>query len=446
MELPYSSVCKGGHLLFSPVENGVENRTACQKGQGYFSDDVAATFGLPENGRFMACKIVVYLPLKFHLTAGWVEQMALCALCNVEITEENDSREHIIPNSIGGRKKVKGFICNPCNNTTGGQWDTELAKQLNPLSLIFHIQRERGEPPSQTFEATNGEKLTLHHRGGMSPSKPEFKEEVRDDKTAISIIARDTEEAKRMLKGVKKKYPLTDTDKILSDAKVESRYLDGMLKMSLEFGGPEAGRSAVKTVLALASQFGIASDTCEHAIAYLRHDGEPCFGYYYERDLVVNRPLSVPLHCVAISGDPETGLLLGYLEYYGVQKIVSCLSEKYSGAKITASYSVDPTTGVEQEVDVDISLSMGDIAAAYNYEKYDSNLVINCFHQVMPRAMEASFNRERDRVISDAVDFAFKNCGAEEGQILSEEHVRVLSGKFVEKITPYILSQIKRNK
>lgn len=372
--------------------------------------------------------------------------MALCALCDVEIAEEIYSREHIIPNSIGGRKKVKGFICNQCNNKTGSQWDTELARQLNPLSLIFHIKRERGEPPSQTFDATNGEKLTLHHQGGMSPSKPEFKEEVQGGKTTISIIARDAEEAKRILKGVKKKYPSADTGKFFNDAEVEFRYLDGMLNMSLEFGGPEAGRSIVKTVLALASHYGIAPGVCEHAVSYLRYDGVPCFGYYYERDLVINRPSSVPLHCVAISGDPGTGLLLGYLEYYGVRRVVVCLSEKYSGEKISTNYSIDPTTGVEQEVSVDISLTIEGIAAAYNYEKCDSDSVANCFHQVMPRAIEASHERERDRVISHAIDFAFKNCGAEEGQILTEEHMRVLSGKLAEKITPYILNQIKRNK
>lgn len=372
--------------------------------------------------------------------------MSLCALCDVEITEEIDSREHIIPNSIGGRKKVKGFICNQCNNNTGGQWDTELARQLNPLSLIFHIKRERGEPPSQTFDATNGEKLTLHHQGGMSPSKPEFKEEVQEGKTTISIVARDVDEAKRILKGVKKKYPLADTDKFFNDAAVEYRYLDGMLNMSLEFGGPEAGRSIVKTVLALAAHSGIAPDACEHAINYLRHDGEPCFGYYYERDLIINRPPCMPLHCVAISGDPATGLLLGYLEYYGVRRVVVCLSEKYSGAKLAANYSVDPTTGAEQEVNVDISLTIEDIAAAYNYEKCDSDLVVNCFHQVMPRAIEASHERERERVISHAVEFAFKNCGAGEGQVLTEDHLRVLSGKLAEKMTPYILSQIKKNK
>ncbi len=373
--------------------------------------------------------------------------MTLCALCDTEITELNDSKEHIIPNSIGGKRKVRGFICASCNSKAGDEWDAELSRQLNPLSLIFFIKKDRGgPPPSQTFDTTTGEKLTLHHQGGMSPSKPEFKEEVRNDKIAISIIARNMDEAKRMLKGVKRKHPSTNTDKILNDVAIESRYPDGMLKFSLEFGGPNAGRSAVKTVLALASYSGISPGTCEHAISYLRRDGEPCFGYYYERDLVVDRPQNVPLHCVAISGNPETGLLLGYLEYYGLQKIVVCLSERYSGIKISNSYSIDPTTGTELEVDVDISLKMEDVFAAYNYEKYDYDMVVSCFHQVMPRAIQASFERERARVISEAVDFAFKNCGAEEGQILTEEHVRTLASKIAEKMAPYILNQIKRNR
>ena len=27
-----------------------------------------------------------------------------CALCDVEITDTNDTKEHLIPNAIGGRK------------------------------------------------------------------------------------------------------------------------------------------------------------------------------------------------------------------------------------------------------------------------------------------------------------------------------------------------------
>jgi len=67
-----------------------------------------------------------------------------CALCDDDLTHENETLEHVIPNAIGGRKKISGFICVTCNNETGEHWDSELAKQLNPFSLLFSISRERG--------------------------------------------------------------------------------------------------------------------------------------------------------------------------------------------------------------------------------------------------------------------------------------------------------------
>ena len=88
--------------------------------------------------------------------------MKICALCDAEITKNNDTREHLIPNAIGGRKKVKGFICNSCNNKSGAEWDADLANKLNPLSLFFRIQREQGEVPPQSFSTTGGEEYTLN--------------------------------------------------------------------------------------------------------------------------------------------------------------------------------------------------------------------------------------------------------------------------------------------
>jgi 5-methylcytosine-specific restriction endonuclease McrA len=56
-----------------------------------------------------------------------------CILCSVEITDENDSREHLIQHSIGGRKRIRGVLCNTCNSTAGDDWDAEFARQLQPL-------------------------------------------------------------------------------------------------------------------------------------------------------------------------------------------------------------------------------------------------------------------------------------------------------------------------
>jgi len=39
-----------------------------------------------------------------------------CAICGKNFQDVKDSNEHIIPNALGGRKKIKGFICVDCNN------------------------------------------------------------------------------------------------------------------------------------------------------------------------------------------------------------------------------------------------------------------------------------------------------------------------------------------
>ncbi|KAB7740293.1 hypothetical protein F2P47_08595 [Parvibaculum sedimenti] len=54
-----------------------------------------------------------------------------CIICNNVLTKGTDSREHVIPNSIGGRLKVRGFLCVRCNNTSGHKWESDLARDLN---------------------------------------------------------------------------------------------------------------------------------------------------------------------------------------------------------------------------------------------------------------------------------------------------------------------------
>ena len=57
-----------------------------------------------------------------------------CWLCKCPINEGNTTKEHIIPNAIGGRRTVKGVLCRTCNSTTGERWDAELVKQLKGTS------------------------------------------------------------------------------------------------------------------------------------------------------------------------------------------------------------------------------------------------------------------------------------------------------------------------
>lgn len=155
-----------------------------------------------------------------------------CALCPAEITSKNNSKEHIIPSSIGGRLTVQSFICKSCNEQSGDDWDAVLAAQFNWFSLTVGIKRQsgRGEPPRQLIETVNGKRLLLHADGKMTPEHPVYEKVENGNQTKINIQARTLEEAKDILKKIAKKYPKLDKDKVLQEAKSTEAPLDSLLK------------------------------------------------------------------------------------------------------------------------------------------------------------------------------------------------------------------------
>lgn len=372
-----------------------------------------------------------------------------CALCDETITSQNDTKEHLIPNAIGGRKKIKGFICESCNNSSGKDWDSELAKQLNPLSLFFGISRERGEVPSQLFETTGGDNLKLNVDGSMDIEKPIYNETPMESGVGvrIQIRARSMPEAKRMLQGAQRKYPQIDLNNVLENAIPQSSYCPDMLHFNFSFGGHEAGRSIVKSALALAVSSGIPAEACTEATNYLKNDeAEACFGYFYEKDLITNRPKGIPLHCVSIKGCSKTKQMIGYVEYFGVQRVILCLSSTYEGPDISDTYAINPITGEELTLLIDLNLSNHEIREAYDYKKIPQGSIEAAFDEVLPTGMKASYEKEKNRVINEAIKHAFGNCGAKEGEKLMPEHLNKLTGLIMEKLEPFILHQFKQSR
>lgn len=324
-------------------------------------------------------------------------QPSYCAICNTQIGAGNNSKEHVIAEAIGGRLKISRFICKSCNNDAGRTWDAKLASQLLPLAHIFGVARQRGVTPSLPIITTTGENLIMKPDGGFSPNKPSFSEEIGPDGVQIKIMARDIKEAKSMLKGVRRKYPNANTDQLLANAEFSSAYPTGMAHHQLDIGGEVSGRSIVKSVLALAHRSGIAANLCNDAIQYLRNHAAPaCFGYYHATDLVANRPLETPLHCVAVNTNPVTGLVLGYAEYFGIHRVVVCLGKEYCGEVVKSSYAIDPRTGKELYLSVNLDFNESEIDAFYRYEKIPDGAIEAAFHGVMPAALKKRDDVERE--------------------------------------------------
>ena len=368
-----------------------------------------------------------------------------CVVCDESISAHNDSREHVMPEAIGGRVAVKGFICRTCNNGTGHTWDAKLASQLHPLRLMFGVQRQRGSTPGLAITTTAGEDLVITADGPLTLARPSFSEETGPEGIKIQIVARSMDEATRILAGVKRKYPKLDVDRILADAQMSTSYPKGLVHHRLDFGGEISGRSIVKSVLAMAHHAGIPTDICHDALGYLRNSSAtPCFGYYQATDLVLDRPPEVPLNCVSVEANPDTGLILGYAEYFGVQRVVVCLGRRYAGGPVRACYAVDPRTGTRLDLSIRLGFGEAEIKAIYEYKMIPDGAIQEAFAKVMPAAIKRKFEAERDRVVGEAAEYAFANCGAKPGEMLTEEHVTKLSRLVAEKLTPFILHNVAR--
>jgi len=374
-----------------------------------------------------------------------------CAFrCGRLLTKDNTAKEHIVINAIGGRKTVLWFICKHCNNETGERWDAELAKYLNPLSLLLGITRQRGEVPSQKFRTSSGNQVELHYDGRMDIAHP--KHEVTTDGTSISIkvSARSMKEMRKMLEGMRRSHPALSNrtiDELMSNVTESSTYSPELIEYPLDMGGEKAGRSLVKSAVSLVSDAGIDPSACDLALDYLLNEsGEPCFGYYYdkERDLVVNRPTGHPFHCVSVKGDSDTGTILAYVELYSLHRMVMCLSESYTGKDFAHSYAIDPTNGEEIDVDVDLDISIPEIWKAYDYEKFDYEVRESSLVGLIEYSDALGFEGSLKRATERAVEYAFTRCNAEPGEYLTDEQLKQVIADAVTHMESFLLHNAER--
>ena len=363
----------------------------------------------------------------------------LCALCRSPLTDTNRSKEHIIPNALGGRKTTKTFICRSCNSQTGESWDSELVSQLQTFCTLLDIRRAKGRNQPLEVETLSGRQLTWHSDGSLTPRQPKFEKRSVGDKTHVKIHARSVADARRMLTDLARSRPEIDVEQLLSEMPLSEEYLQEPIQMSHIFGDKKSGRSIIKSCLALACEAGLAVDDCKIATHYLLSNGNVCFGYCNERDPLTNRPDKIPLHCVYICANPANGLILAYVEYFGFHKVMACLSDDYDGPAIECCYAVNPLTGKELDIDVVVQVSREDIAAIYsdeymNYERAQEDL-----KAALAVWFEIDRTKAVERAVDDAVKYACSQMNLQADEKIPENRISEFSNLVVAKMAPLLL-------
>ncbi|MFK4447479.1 hypothetical protein ABH944_007783 [Caballeronia udeis] len=366
----------------------------------------------------------------------------VCALCDDPIALKGDSGEHIIPNSIGGRRKVWGFVCRDCNSRAGDSWDVEIWRQFSHIALMHGVDRDRGEVPAVLVKTVSGKQLMLLPDGSLMPQKITFEKvpHAQGKGFLINATVRNTQEAGQMVRNLAAKHPEINVEEMLSNLKSSSEFLDSPITFGAGFSDPLGGRSMVKTAIAMAAHAGVKPSACDLALPYLLNkDCQASYGLFYARDLVSKRPTGYTPHIVSVRGDPISGYLWGYVEYFGMARIVVPLSDSYDGTSLSSTYAFNPANGKEVDIDVDLSFSDDEIERikaneAYTDEQYAA-VVYSSFGIVYFRSVRRQFRK----TFAESVAYAASKLGIPAGEAVPPTQAKEFAGYLTENLQPLIV-------
>lgn len=371
-------------------------------------------------------------------------KLLFCALCDRSFGSPGvlNSREHIIPNSIGGQKEVPGIICKDCNDRTGAEWDSALAEQLSLVAVLANVKRDRKQQPSFEALTLSGKPIRIHADGHLSLPRTALMETVKDGRVKVTGNAPTMRDAVRLFKGLKRKYPKFNMESALEDLRVERSYISEPIGGPIHIHGDASGRSIVKSAYVLALHAGIDPGRCVQARNYLKGSNESaCWWFYYDRDLIGVRPQGHIFHCVAVQGNSGTGQLVGYVEYFSAYRMLVLLSSEYDGADFASSHVIDPTTGRELDLCPDLNIPAQEVISACSGLHNNTPAMLAAMNTVMGLVYQKRRQREFEQAVLEAFFAAMKSLSLDPNQPPPRERFPEIMRLFRDEMLPYLQHQ-----
>ncbi|TGL90069.1 hypothetical protein EHQ68_06135 [Leptospira congkakensis] len=372
--------------------------------------------------------------------------MRICYICHNEINEQNQSKEHILPNSIGGRLKSLDLLCKTCNSDFGATSDSEFAKQFNFICNVLNIDREVGEPqPIIVEKIKTGEKFKVTSDGKFHLKDPKVVQKVTGEKINIKITARTIEEAKNILEGLKRKYLKLNVEEFLNHAvNVEEEFIEP-IQADLSIGGKEIFPSILKTALNYYIYKTQNIEPVKKAIEQLKIYNQnlvepiiPEFSLYDIETSDIN-------HSIFIHGHQKEKRLYAIVEYFNIYHYIVKLSDEYCGEDISLLYVYDIFSKNEIPKKINFNYLPSFI---FQYTYPNSEPKSHFLQERVDRVMKIAEKRNFDNLVSRIFRSAWKNTVAKlipQGEPITDEALRLLTSEIVNKLSRYIFPKKSRN-
>lgn len=375
--------------------------------------------------------------------------MDCCIFCASELDEQT-SPEHILLQSMGGRKTTDRVVCNKCNNQFGSGIDNALAKSVEPIRNIgnFKSGNRRSAPVIRNVVA-EGENFDLLPGAIPKPriSKKLSINSLPDGNKKLSINANDMEEFKYLLDAAVVKLDLAEVEaeKFRADAMASAKLISKPAPefgFQTSYGSIESQRSMAKACLVLWAESMSVKEVLQPRYNTIRkfvHD-EPIPGIENDFISIDTRPMpkfddkfGTNPNIVWV-GSNHQGRVMGYFRLYGALGWSIELSKHGAPADRTFCLISNPETP-----------SIWSDKPEANFLNFDwveekqETLEFDAVRATFGELLKSSHDRAIDSLFSDIVSEAYKQSGVDEGQTVSKEQWDEISRRIAWKATHALL-------
>lgn len=290
-----------------------------------------------------------------------------CYCCPETLTEKNKSKEHIIPNSLGGKLFSYWLLCGSCNKKFGDSIDAELSKQLQGIAGLVGVARDRKKSDKRVkMIGDNGQVAYVNSEEGLARRSTLSFPLKNSDESKEILLNSDSpaKEAKRKKEEIESAFGKPTNLKI-DEAKTKEKFWltdsrgDGRVGQ-IYFGGEEYFRGIAKISLNYLLHIRPRCDYSPKILEVIKgriSTGECVFYYYpnhYRIHKIGENEISHLLHLV---GDKTQAALYCYVELFNTKNFIVILNRDYQGDSFAATYCYNLLENQEVDKRVKVNLT-----------------------------------------------------------------------------------------
>lgn len=204
--------------------------------------------------------------------------MVDCILCGAELVDANISKEHIIPDALGGKLVTFRALCRSCNSKAGYEIDAPAIATFSWIANQLDVPRSRKSHPDFEFKDAATGLVRKFVAGVEKPATALNLSVERTEKGfAYKFRTNTREEGEAFIASINKKLEKRGKTVVTHISHVKGEEEAFQFDAAIPLRSPEISRFVAKIALSYAQHVGIVPTGSDSLVSYLRGSFGPDF-------------------------------------------------------------------------------------------------------------------------------------------------------------------------